>query len=147
MIKLSQLLIAINKNLKSNFKDIKVDSKDLEERFDRPSFRTSIDGLRTSAFGTTFKERRFTVRVYYFPKDKNNARLEKIKIIEGLEDSFLQSLFITEKFVIPIEELHFEETDGVLVMDFDTVTFERIYNDLDIPLMEELDWKVNNNTN
>lgn len=66
MIKLSELLKAVNTRLKETFPNISVDSKDLSEVFNRPSFRTELDGLKTSAFMTTFKERNFTIRIYFF---------------------------------------------------------------------------------
>ena len=46
MIKLSELLKAVNTRLKETFPNISVDSKDLSEVFNRPSFRTELDGLK-----------------------------------------------------------------------------------------------------
>lgn len=145
MIKLSQILKAVNGKIKANFEGITIDSKDLEEDFNRPSFRTELTGLRTSSFGSTYKERNFTIRIYFFPSVKGKGRLERLKVTDGIEDAFLHPLQIEAGrlgetgFYIPIEEISFTESDGVLIASFDSITAERIYNDLDLPMMEELE--------
>jgi len=80
MIKLSQILKAVNTKLKETFPKIEIDSKDLSEKFNRPSFRTELDGLKTSAFMTTFKERNFTIRIYFFTILPGKGREERLKI-------------------------------------------------------------------
>ena len=80
MIKLSQILKAVNTKLKETFPKIEIDSKDLSEKFNRPSFRTELDGLKTSAFMTTFKERNFTIRIYFFTTLPGKGREERLKI-------------------------------------------------------------------
>lgn len=148
MVKLSQILKAVNSKLAEAFPDIKIDSKDLSEKFNRPSFRTELDRLKTSAFMTTYKEREFTVRIYFFPTEQDKGRLERLKVIDVIESTFLQTLEIKlseeeEKkftFHIPIEEMNFEETDGVLIASFDSYTFEEIENDITGETMEELEF-------
>lgn len=148
MVKLSQILKAVNSKLAEAFPDIKIDSKDLSEKFNRPSFRTELDRLKTSAFMTTYKEREFAVRIYFFPAEQGKGRLERLKVIDTIESTFLQTLEIKlseeeEKkftFYIPIEEMNFEETDGVLIASFDSYTFEEIENDITGETMEELEF-------
>lgn len=144
MIKLSEILKAVNSKLASTFPQIKVDSKDLSESFNRPSFRTELDGLKTSAFMTTHKERKFTIRIYFFPTEQGKGRLERLKISDGIEDTFLQTLWITKSFAIPIDEIEFTETDGVLIASFDSYTMEEIENDINEDMMEELEYNYKN---
>lgn len=145
MIKLSSIIKAINELLKENF-DIEVDGQNITDKFNRPSFRVEIDDLKTEALMTNFKKRSFVVRVYYFMKDRVNFKLEKLEMIEKLEDIFYLNLIIDEyedgsKFLIPIDELNFSETDGVLIATFDSYTFEEIINDLDLENIENLSIK------
>lgn len=151
MVKLSQILQAVNSKLAESFPQIEIDSKDLNEAFHRPSFRTELDGLKTSAFMTTYKEREFTIRIYYFPKEAGKGRIERLRVTDILESAFLQTLKVElrekEKnegfaFHIPIDEISFEESDGVLIASFESYTFEDIENDLTLELMEELEYKI-----
>lgn len=140
MVKLSQILKAVNSKLAEAFPDIKIDSKDLSEKFNRPSFRTELDRLKTSAFMTTYKEREFTVRIYFFPTDHYKSRLEKLKISDEIENAFLGTLWINETFAVHINEIEFAESDGVLIANFDSYTFEQIENDITEEMMEELEF-------
>lgn len=142
MIKLSQILKAVNSKLAKAFPEIKVDSKDLSESFNRPSFRTELDGLKTSAFMATYKEREFTIRIYFFPTEAGKGRLERLKITDKIEDVFLHTLWITETFAIPVEEINFEEIDGALIASFDSYTMEEVIeNDITAEMMEELEYR------
>ena len=142
MIKLSQILKAVNTKLKETFPKIEIDSKDLSEAFNRPSFRTELDRLKTSAFMTTFKERNFTIRIYFFSTLPGKGREERLKISDEIESAFLGTLWVNETFAIPVNEIEFEETDdGVLIVSFDSITMEQIENDINAEMMEELEYK------
>lgn len=142
MIKLSEILKAVNSTLNKGYPNVTIDSKDLSESFNRPSFRTELDGLKTSAFMTTFKERRFTIRIYFFNTVIGKGKEERLKVIEAIEDAFLGSVKVNETFIIPIDDIEFDETDdGVLIASFDTLTMEQITNDVDKYLMEELEYR------
>ena len=142
MIKLSEILKAVNSTLNKAYPNVTIDSKDLSESFNRPSFRTELDGLKTSAFMTTFKERRFTIRIYFFNTVIGKGKEERLKVIEAIEDTFLGSLKVTDDFIIPVDDIDFDETDdGVLIASFDSLTMEKIENDVDEYMMEELEYR------
>ena len=142
MIKLSDILKAVNSTLNNACPEIEIDSKDLSEKFNRPSFRTELDGLKTSAFMTTYKERHFTIRIYFFNSVVGKGRLERLKISEKIEDAFLGSLKVTDDFIIPVDDIDFDETDdGVLIASFDSLSMEKIENDIDEYMMEELEYR------
>lgn len=135
---------SINKQI-SNKLEIDVDSKNIEEEFTRPSVRTSIDNLKTSAFMQTMKERNFIVRIYYFPRTLNKNKIELLEIQEKLENAFFNNLNIKDAFFIYIEEIEFNVTDGILIAEFDVMTLEDIVNDMDLENMEELEVRINTN--
>ncbi|CKH08677.1 Uncharacterised protein [Fusobacterium polymorphum] len=142
MVKLSEILKAVNSKLNEACPNVTINSKDLSEGFSRPSFRTELDGLKTSAFMTTFKERHFTIRIYFFNSVIGKGREERLKVSEAIENAFLGSLKINDIFIIPVDEITFEETDdGVLIASFDSLTMEQINNDIDDYLMEELEYR------
>lgn len=140
MVKLSEILKTVNSKLAEAFPKIEIDSKDLSEKFNRPSFRTELDGLKTSTFMTTFKEREFTIRIYFFPTEVGKGRIERLQISDRIEDVFMHTIWITESFAIPVEEISFEETDGVLIASFNSYTMEEIENDITEDMMEELEF-------
>lgn len=143
MIGLSQILKRVNLKLRSEFPNIEIDSKDLNEQFKRPSFRTELDGLKTSALMTSYKERDFTIRIYFFTTSMKNGRLERLEAIGKIENAFIGSLKVTEKFIINIDEIDFKETeDGVLIASFDGYTLEEIENDITTEVMQELNIKI-----
>ncbi len=118
MIKLSELLKAVNTRLKETFPSISIDSKDLSEAFNRPSFRTELDGLKTSAFMTTFKERNFTIRIYFFCTKIGQGRLERLKIsdeIENFKEYKLNNLYMQDGICYSV----YEKGQNLLILGFD----------------------------
>ena len=131
---------SINKKINESLQ-MNVDSKNLEEEFERPSVRTSIDNLKTSAFMQSMKERNFIVRIYYFSKNREKNKIELLEIQEKLEEAFFSHLKIKEAFFIYIDEIVFYVSDGILIGEFEVMTLEDIVNDMDLENMEELEIK------
>ena len=141
MISLKEVMLAINRKINESLQ-INVDSKNLEEEFERPSIRTSIDNLKTSAFMQSMKERNFIVRIYYFSKNREKNKIELLEIQEKLEEAFFSHLKIKGAFFIYIDEIIFNVTDGILIGEFEVRTLEEILNDINTENMEELEIKT-----
>ena len=141
MISLKEVMLAINRKINESLQ-INVDSKNLEEEFERPSVRTSIDNLKTSAFMQSMKERNFIVRIYYFSKNREKNKIELLEIQEKLEEAFFSHLKIKGAFFIYIDEIIFNVTDGILIGEFEVRTLEEILNDINTENMEELEIKT-----
>ena len=134
-------MLAINKKINESLQ-MNVDSKNLEEEFERPSVRTSIDNLKTSAFMQSMKERNFIVRIYYFSKNREKNKIELLEIQEKLEEAFFSHLKIKGAFFIYIDEIVFNVSDGILIGEFEVRTLEEILNDINAENMEELEIKT-----
>jgi len=134
-------MLAINKKINESLQ-MNVDSKNLEEEFERPSVRTAIDNLKTSAFMQSMKERNFIVRIYYFSKNREKNKIELLEIQEKLEEAFFSHLKIKGAFFIYIDEIIFNVTDGILIGEFEVRTLEEILNDINTENMEELEIKT-----
>lgn len=141
MISLKEVMLAINRKINESLQ-MNVDSKNLEEEFERPSVRTSIDNLKTSAFMKSMKERNFIVRIYYFSKNREKNKIELLEIQEKLEEAFFSHLKIKGAFFIYIDEIIFNVTDGILIGEFEVRTLEEILNDINTENMEELEIKT-----
>lgn len=125
MIKVTDIIKAVNKKLNKEF-NITVDSKDLKEVFERPSFRTDIEGFRSGRWMQTYRERKFTLQVYYFPKTIENNRVDILETQERLEKLLVGYIEIAPDFSIYISEVEFEVTDGVLIASMELETMEDI---------------------
>ena len=134
-------MLAINKKINESLQ-MNVDSKNLEEEFERPSVRTSIDNLKTLAFMQSMKERNFIVRIYYFSKSREKNKIELLEIQEKLEEAFFSHLKIKGAFFIYIDEIVFNVSDGILIGEFEVMTLEDIINDINIEAIEELEIKT-----
>lgn len=141
MISLKEIMLAINRKINESLQ-MNVDSKNLEEEFERPSVRTSIDNLKTSAFMQSMKERNFIVRIYYFSKNREKNKIELLEIQEKLEEAFFSHLKIKGAFFIYIDEIVFNVSDGILIGEFKVRTLEEILNDINAENMEELEIKT-----
>ena len=141
MISLKEVMLAINRKINESLQ-MNVDSKNLEEEFERPSVRTSIDNLKTSAFMQSMKECNFIVRIYYFSKNREKNKIELLEIQEKLEEAFFSHLKIKGAFFIYIDEIIFNVTDGILIGEFEVRTLEEILNDINTENMEELEIKT-----
>ena len=141
MISLKEVMLAINRKINESLQ-MNVDSKNLEEEFERPSVRTSIDNLKTSAFMQSMKERNFIVRIYYFSKNREKNKIELLEIQGKLEEAFFSHLKVKGAFFIYIDEIIFNVTDGILIGEFEVRTLEEILNDINTENMEELEIKT-----
>ena len=141
MISLKEIMLAINRKINESLQ-MNVDSKNLEEEFERPSVRTSIDNLKTLAFMQSMKERNFIVRIYYFSKNREKNKIELLEIQEKLEEAFFSHLKIKGAFFIYIDEIVFNVSDGILIGEFEVRTLEEILNDINAENMEELEIKT-----
>lgn len=141
MISLKEVMLAINRKINESLQ-MNVDSKNLEEEFERPSVRTSIDNLKTSVFMQSMKERNFIVRIYYFSKNREKNKIELLEIQEKLEEAFFSHLKIKGAFFIYIDEIIFNVTDGILIGEFEVRTLEEILNDINTENIEELEIKT-----
>lgn len=141
MISLKEIMLAINRKINESLQ-MNVDSKNLEEEFERPSVRTSIDNLKASAFMQSMKERNFIVRIYYFSKNREKNKIELLEIQEKLEEAFFSHLKIKGAFFIYIDEIVFNVSDGILIGEFEVRTLEEILNDINAENMEELEIKT-----
>lgn len=126
MISLKDINKAVNEKIKLVFPSVEIMSTDIKEGFKRPSFFVELDNVKKSPYNTTAIERSMTVRIYYFPSDRNKFKIELMEVQEGLEDAFFQCLKVQEGFSIPIDEVETEIADGVLQCTFDIQYIESL---------------------
>lgn len=125
MITAKDIVRAVNLRIKENFPEHPVKSTDFKKNVQPGSFYTEypipvFDGSRD------FRHESGTVRVHYFPVNENNYRIELADMQQKLSMSFFSILQVNEMFAIPINEVSFDQSDGVLIMSFDYETWQEI---------------------
>lgn len=116
MITYKQIKKAINEKLTAKFA-IEINSKDISEGFIRPSFFVDFENMSKTGLESQV-ERSFTVRIYFFPTNKDSYSLEVLDVLEGLEEIFDLKLHVEDRY-FNIFEGKGEVTDGVLQFEFD----------------------------
>lgn len=121
MITYKDIDLAITNKLIQVF-NVEVNSNDVKKGFNRPSFFVSFDNQKRSSNDTQI-EKALTIRIYYFPKDKDENSIELMDMQDQLENVFdLKLKVLDRKF--NIQEVNPIVTDGVLEFSFDIEFFD-----------------------
>ena len=142
MIGEKEIINAKNRELAIKFPDIERNSKDIEEGFKRPSFFIESDNENYGKIGQSYADDRLTIRIYYFPSDPKNNRMENMEIKRELVGMFRFSIKVNDEFVIPVDDITSTIADKVLIVSFDLRMVQDIVDNQDVPLMEELDFNI-----
>lgn len=137
MITYKQIKKSINEKLKAKF-NIEINSRDIREGFIRPSFFVDFENINKNALESQI-ERSFTVRIYFFPTDRNAPSMEILDVLEQLEEIFDLKLQVGDRH-LNIFETNSETTDGVLQFEFD-IHFEDGREVTEVETMSELKFK------
>lgn len=137
MITYKDIKKSVNTLLINEF-NVEINSNDVKEGFNRPSFFVSFDDpVRSST--TDQVEKSLTIRIYYFPTDRYNYSLELLDIQEQLENLFDLKLSVLDR-KFNIHEASTIVTDGVLEFSFGIHFFDG-KEVQDAELMQTLDIK------
>ena len=144
MLSLKDIVKAVNNEISLNFPNININSKDIKEGFKRPSFFIDIENDKTNKFNAVTKDKTLTIRIYYFPSDKYQNRVELLEMQDKLENMFYQGLKINDNTFIPLaDDMDAIVVDGVLQISLYLYTIEEI-DDIDTsPLMDTLEFIFN----
>ncbi|SNR86000.1 hypothetical protein SAMN05446037_100164 [Anaerovirgula multivorans] len=124
MLTLEQILTTIDEKLIEKYTDIEINSNDVEEGFDRPSFYVKFDNVSRTDYLYNCK-RSLTVRIYYFPSDRYVYQLEVLEKQQEIEDLFREGFEINNRYLKIVEGIESYITDGVLQMSFDVEYYDK----------------------
>jgi hypothetical protein len=99
-------------------------AEDLSEPIIRPSVKIISEGMTGGKFNSLCKERSLTYKIYFFPKNKEKPKFENISMQEALESEFICDIEVKPDFIIPIEEVVFNVSDGILICSMSLYTIE-----------------------
>lgn len=147
MVTIKDVMKAINKLLETNF-TVKIASKNIREKIIRPSFYVDLEQNDSIQLNSICKQNNLTIRIYYFPTDPNNNRIELLDVQEKLNNLFLKGLSVTEDFYIYLvtdNPLEFVVVDGVLQLKLELYYLQEIEDTTEYEMMEELYVNVKTN--
>jgi hypothetical protein len=116
MITYKDIKKAINTKLSQEF-GIEINSRDVQEGFNRPSFFVQLENSVRSGDETQV-HKALTVRIYYFPTDRYEYSIEVLDVQEQLESIFELKLRVMDRF-FNINESESVTSDGILNFSFD----------------------------
>lgn len=129
---------AINDLILAKFPGIPIQSRDVEEGFERPSFFVSIETNRTETFKSNML-RDMTSRILYFPTDQHIFKEEAYNVMDQLESLFGLN-FAVEDRVITIDGADTFIVDKVIHYDFNFTYYEDTQQEETGEIMEELEY-------
>ncbi|QMV43740.1 phage tail terminator family protein [Cohnella cholangitidis] len=135
---LKQIKKAINEAVIAKYPEIPVMSNDVKEGFPRPSFFVQMEDV-TADNRLYVSERSMTVRIYFFPKDRNKPNAEMLDKIDGLQEVFDLNIKVEDRS-ITINETNADTADGVLHFDFSFMYLESRLKEPTEPLMAEIEY-------
>ncbi|MBU7320279.1 phage tail terminator family protein [Paenibacillus oleatilyticus] len=118
----AQLNKAVNERISAEFPDISIQSSDVEEGFERPSFFVEIDTDASETFQFTL-QRDMTCRILFFPTDRNEFKEEVYDVQDRLEKMFGLNFSVLGR-TITIDEAETFVMDRVLHYDFRFAYFD-----------------------
>jgi hypothetical protein len=133
-----QINKSINDKIKVEFPGILIQSRDVEEGFQRPSFFVSLETVRTEAFQFNVL-REMTCRILFFPTDRYVFKEEAYDVMDRLEKLFGLNFTVSNR-VITIDSAETDIIDKVVHYDFHFSYLEDTQKDETGDLMQELDY-------
>lgn len=142
MISLKDIRQAVNHQL--NVTGIEINSRDVSEGFNRPSFFVQLDNVKT--FSTpTHVRRSLTVRIYYFPTERHENSMELLNMQEQIESLFVLHLKVKDR-LLNIDDVDSTIIEGVYQawfdLDFETEHDRDLTQQWPQEKMQELELKV-----
>lgn len=117
MLTRAQINTAINDKIVAEFPNIEIESSDVEEGFDRPSFFVSLETNQAEVFQFN-SLRDMTCRILFFPTSRHRYKEEAYDVMDRLEKIFGLN-FTVEDRVITIDNARAEIINKVVHYDFD----------------------------
>lgn len=141
MLATSKIIVAIKKKLEKNFKEVKVQSQDIEEGFLRPSFFIELDNIKIEDFMKKLQEKNITVRITYFPSDPIGNQVENLKVLDKLNEIFLEDniLELEENFATEINEVEADIVGRLVHYNFDLFLSEEYIRNINKEIIEEIE--------
>ncbi|MGL6063762.1 MAG: phage tail terminator family protein [Fusobacteriaceae bacterium] len=143
MVGFKDILVAVIKKIKNGIPGVTIESQDVEEGFNRPSFFIELDNIKIEDFMSSFQDRTLTARIIYFPSDKNKNQQELLEVMDKLNDVFVKesSMAINDETLVEVEAAETKIVDKILHFSFDIRLSEAYLREITVRGISELSFK------
>lgn len=146
MITIFDVNKSVNNTIKNIIKnvfdyDVPIVAEELKEPIQRPSLKIIIEDNKNGKLNYFFQQKNMTVYVYFFAKNETRSKFDNIKVQNAIEQTLLDGITINDMW-FDIEEVHFDNSDGILCCSFDLEIIEEIERKQTDDYMEELKTKL-----
>lgn len=144
MIGTANIIKALTINIR-NILNVKVNDRDIEEGFERPSFYIDVEEISDEQLTTEYYYDTYHLELYYFASDSKIGFKELLGVREKLRNMFSSRIETEQGFGITFDEVkhYINKADKVLHISFDVLAVQRIPDAGTEPMMEELDVTIN----
>ena len=111
---------------KSEFKDVKIVSEEVEGTILRPSLKIELEDINSSLYNPFNTTKTISFMIYFFAKDRYNYKLDNLKMAEIFDKTFIDILKINDNFYVEINEVNIATIDTVLTCSFELTYIENI---------------------
>ncbi len=143
MMHYNDIVTALNDEIRKMFPDVNIPATDIKEGFDRPAFFVELPMRKTFALSEDIKERKISIRIYYFPTDWRRYQDEVLEVTEVIESLLLNKPLVVGNQLLNVTEVDSDVSDGILQCNFD-IEFVEIFEETNDEgyMIETLDLKV-----
>lgn len=120
MIELINIQSAIVSRIYEVAPNIEVNSSDIEEGFNRPSFFVDMLDVESKNLMNKFNEKKIEMEVLYFPKDPQRNTVDLLQARDTFNKMFIENPYIAieEDLIVEVENIDIFEIDKVLHCKF-----------------------------
>lgn len=150
MLSVIDIIRALSSCIESNFPDYPVVDRDLEEGFPRPCYFIDINSVVSESLTHKLVKDTADIEIDFLAEDIYKGFLNLLDVKNKLVKLFSEPLTLTDEGGNVIAHVVFNDVrtevikaDKALICNLSTELVQEIEDNVELPLIEELEYKVN----
>ena len=150
MLSVIDIIRALSSCIESNFPDYPVVDRDLEEGFPRPCYFIDINSVVSESLTHKIVKDTADIEIDFLAEDIYKGFLNLLDVKNKLVKLFSEPLALTDEGGNVIAHVVFNDVrtevikaDKALICNLSTELVQEIEDNVELPLIEELEYKVN----
>lgn len=150
MLSVIDIIRALSSCIESNFPDYPVVDRDLEEGFPRPCYFIDINSVVSESLTHKLVKDTADIEIDFLAEDIYKGFLNLLDVKNKLVKLFSEPLALTDEGGNVIAHVVFNDVrtevikaDKALICNLSTELVQEIEDNVELPLIEELEYKVN----
>ena len=150
MLSVIDIIRALSSCIESNFPDYPVVDRDLEEGFPRPCYFIDINSVVSESLTHKLVKDTADIEIDFLAEDIYKGFLNLLDVKNKLVKLFSEPLALTDEGGNVIAHVAFNDVrtevikaDKALICNLSTELVQEIEDNVELPLIEELEYKVN----